>query len=204
MKMFITWLSFWKVGGMMVVTDDKAAKPATTVQVFIQVFVSVTPLDTFNETGQFPARFIPTKSRFFFPREVKASPAMFVPNNPRQWEVFLQCLWWAKVVSHEHNLFLNLIKLWQEKSRILKKHQLLWFCRKIRCQHLFCPLGGAVISIPWPLTVTLQQNVSVLRCNMSELASLHSKQIKGSTSPEALLTTASLSLLAQLAVQLAI
>lgn len=33
---------------MMVVTDDKAAKPATTVQVFIQVLVSVTPLDTFQ------------------------------------------------------------------------------------------------------------------------------------------------------------
>lgn len=47
---------------MMVVTDDKAAKPTTTVQVFIQVFVSVTPLDTFKDTsGQYPSMFVLTK-----------------------------------------------------------------------------------------------------------------------------------------------
>ena len=60
---------------MVVVTDDKATKPATTVQVYILVFVCVTLLDTFNETfGQFPAMFVVTKR----PKTSGSFPAAFV------------------------------------------------------------------------------------------------------------------------------
>ena len=53
------------------VTEENAAKPATTVWDFVSTFVSMKPLDIFKETsGQFPAVFAAPKKNNIFQQEV--------------------------------------------------------------------------------------------------------------------------------------